>query len=184
MATNAAAVVDEEPLFEIVNDVRVEVPRMGAFASFLANVLAGFLNDFARPARLGFAVIEVLFRFPPGGTSRRPDVAFLGPAAWPADCAEDPVDWDQVPLIAVEIVSRTNTAAEMSEKRADCFAAGVRHVWVVYLRQQQVEVWDSPTGARVLRGEDVLEAADALPGFRLKINDLFVRFSPATSNGS
>jgi Uma2 family endonuclease len=183
-ATNSAAVLVEEPLFEIVNGVRVEVPRMGAFASFLANVLAGFLNDYARPRQLGFAVIEVLFRLPPTGTSRRPDVAFLGPGVWPHDFGEDPVDWDRVPLIAIEIVSKTNTAAELLEKRNDYFAAGVKHVWIVYPRQRQVEVYDSPIGSRVLCSGDALEAEDVLPGFRLGIDELFTEPSTANSNGS
>ena|SRR5438477_9485207 len=173
MVTADAAVLDEEPLFEIVNGQRVEVPRMGAFATFLANVLARFLNDFAVPRRLGFAVIEVLFRLPPVGTSRRPDVAFVGPGDWPDDFGADPAEWEKVPLIAAEIVSPTNTAAELVEKRNDFFAAGVRHVWIVYPRQQEVEVYDSPAGSRVLRGDSVLEADDVLPGFRLRIDDLF-----------
>jgi Uma2 family endonuclease len=185
MATvNSAAVLDEEPLFEVVNGQRVEVPRMGAFACLLANVLAEFLNDFAKPARLGRAVIEVLFRLSPGGPSRRPDVAFVDLENWPDDYGVDPAEWEQVPLIAIEIVSPSNTAAELAEKRADYFAAGVRHVWVVYPRQQQVEVYDSPTGSRVLRSNDVLEAADVLPGFRLRISDLFAKPSSAVSNGS
>src|SRR5207245_458165 len=110
------------------------------------------------PARLGFAVIEVLFRLPPGGTSRRPDVAFLGPGVWPDDFGEDPAEWDVVPLIAIEIVSPTNTAAELVDKRNDYFAAGVRHVWVVFPRQREIEVYESPAGSRVLRCDDVLEA--------------------------
>jgi Uma2 family endonuclease len=182
--TTPPAVLDEEPLFEIVNGVRVEVPRMGAFACLLANVLAKLLNDFAEPARLGFAVIEILFRLSPGGPSRRPDVAFVGLENWPDDYGVDPAEWEQVPLIAIEIVSPTNTAAELAEKRADYFAAGVRHVWVVYPRQQQVEVYDSATGSRVLRGDDVLEAGGVLPGFRLRISDLFAKATVTGSNGS
>ena len=48
-------------------------------------------------------------------------------------------------------LARTNTADHVQEKIHDYFAAGVRRVWVVYPRQQEVYVYASPTEIQVLQ---------------------------------
>ena len=54
-----------------------------------------------------------------------------------------------------------------------CIQAGVQHVWVVAPPQQQVYVYQSPSHIRVLNVQDELTGDPFLPGFRLKLSELF-----------
>ena len=80
--------------------------------------------------------------------------------------------WAVIPDLAVEIISRTNTADEVAEKLEEYFKVGVRQVWVVYPRQSKVYAYTSTTKVRVLAPGDELDGGDVLPGFRLSITDL------------
>jgi Uma2 family endonuclease len=175
MATVNPTAVDEEPLYEVVNGERVEVPPMGAWAGSVASVLLHFLNAWAIPHRHGVATTEVLFRFRPNAPQRRPDLSFVSFDRWPYSSlpTEDPPAFDVVPNLAVEVVSPTNTAAEVEGKVEEYLQAGVELVWVVFPVPQRIHVYDSPTQARILRANDELDGGQVLPGFRLKIADLF-----------
>ena len=81
--------------------------------------------------------------------------------------------WDMVPDMAIEIVSPTNTADHVQEKIHEYFAAGVRRVWVVYPRQQEIYVYASPTEIQVLQLGHDLDGGDLIPGFRLPLAALF-----------
>jgi hypothetical protein len=61
--------IADEPLYEVVNDQRVEIAPMGAHESLLASVLAFFLQLWSRPRRLGQAGVEVLFDLAPVNAS-------------------------------------------------------------------------------------------------------------------
>ena len=51
----------DEPLFEIVNGEKVEMPPMGAYSTMLAFWLGQLLDSFARPRALGNVAVEMLF---------------------------------------------------------------------------------------------------------------------------
>lgn len=53
-------------------------------------------------------------------------------------------------------------------------SAGTRLVWVVEPRTRSVAAYRSRTDVRVLTGSDTLGGHDVLPGFRLRVSDLFV----------
>ncbi|HTX34812.1 MAG TPA: Uma2 family endonuclease [Bryobacteraceae bacterium] len=56
-----------------------------------------------------------------------PDVS----VSWPDQPIED--DWPQgAPMLAIEIASRGNTAAELERKRLQYLAGGAGEVWIVY----------------------------------------------------
>jgi Uma2 family endonuclease len=175
MATADVQTVIDEPLYEIVNGERVEVPSMGARAGRIANFLAFLLNEFARPRRLGEAMVEILFLMRPDLPQRRPDVAFVSAGRWTDEMngPDDPPAYAVVPDIAVEVDSPANTAREIENKVQEYFTAGVRLVWVIYPDQRRVHVFDAPTGSRILHSADTLEGTPVLPGFRVPVNDLF-----------
>jgi Uma2 family endonuclease len=174
--------IADEPLYEIVNGERVEIPHMGALAGTLASFLVGWLNQFAAPKKLGFAVSEVMFNFGPGRQQRRPDVAFIRWERWkaPTDIRDDPQAWEVVPSLAIEVVSPSNSATEIEGRVLEYFDAGVELVWVIHPRHQRIYVHESPTQTRVLGATDELDGANVLPGFRLKIADLFAALQPQT----
>ena len=165
----------EEPLYEVVRGRRVELPPMGALPTQIASFLDQFLGHYARSQGLGRVNTEMLYRINDAkDLERRPDVAFVSYERWarnlpvPEDAA-----WEVVPDLAVEVVSPTDRAEEALEKVRDYFEAGVRAVWVVYLRLRVVHVLDAFTTIRVLTGADALDGGAILAGFRLPLATLF-----------
>ena len=108
------------------------------------------------------------------GLKRRPDVAFVSYSRWPRNKpVPDEEAWDIVPELTVEVVSPTDKAEDLLEKIAQYFDAGVIQVWVVYPRRRVVHVYESFTRiAVVVEGQD-LEGGTVLPGFKLRLGNLF-----------
>jgi Uma2 family endonuclease len=171
----AAPPVVDEPLYEVVNGEKREIAPMGVFSGTIASILCAWINAFAAPKKLGFAVTETLFDFGAGRQQRRPDVAFVRFERWqaPANWTDDPPAMPVVPNLTVEAISPTNTADEVETKIVEYFAAGVELVWVIYPRQGRIYVHQSPSETRVLQHSDELEGGSVLPGFRVKLADLF-----------
>jgi Uma2 family endonuclease len=156
-----------------------EASPMGALAGTIASFLVSHLNVFAWQGRLGFAVSEVTFRLLPDRPQRRPDVAFIPYDRWsPPPPTEDPPAWDVVPTLAVEVVSPNDAITELEEKLRDYFDASVRLVWVLNPTLRRVYVYQSFTDVRILQEADELDGGNVLPGFRLRIADLFTALVP------
>ena len=51
---------------------------------------------------------------------------------------------------------------------------GSQTVWVVYPETQQVHVFQSGAADRILEAGDLLEAPELLPGFSVRVGELFV----------
>lgn len=77
------------------------------------------------------------------------------------------------PDLAVEVLSKGNTKAEINNKIALYFAAGSRQVWVVNPKRRTVAAYNSPFDVRILGERDTLEGGDELPGFKLELSELF-----------
>lgn len=173
--------VDDDPaprrpfLFEVIDGRIVRCKPMGSQEAELASILDQLLGAFARSQSLGKVVIEMLFRLDEARRlSRRPDVAFVSAARWPVRRRVPRGNaWAVVPDLAIEVISRTNTAEEIAAKIRDYFTCGVQRAWVVYPVSEQVYVYDSATTIRVLTRRDALDGETLLPGFRLPLADLF-----------
>jgi Uma2 family endonuclease len=176
-ATMNLPIVLDEPLYEMDNGDKYEVAPMGVFAATIASMLSGWMNAFAAPRQLGFAVTETVFEWDSenGKLQRRPDVAFIRFDRWqpPPDWQNDPPAFQVVPNLAVEAISPTNTADSVETKIVEYFAAGVELVWVIYPRQRRIYVHQSPSQAKVLQINDELDGGNVLPGFKVKLSDLF-----------
>ena len=174
----ALAELSDDVLYEVVNGVRVEKP-MGLVENVIANILIGRLGPYCRDNQLGRAVMETLFEIPNSGNDRKPDVAFVSFARWPADRPLPRVNaWPVAPDLAVEVISPTDKAFDVIEKVQEYFAGGVRQVWHVYSHTEQVFVFDAPTAVRVLTRGDELTAEPVVPGFRMPAADLFPLSEP------
>ena len=77
------------------------------------------------------------------------------------------------PELAVEVLSLSNTKAEIARKRREYFAAGVRLVWEVDLRTRTFTVFIAAEEATVLDASMILLGGDVLPGFALPLAALF-----------
>jgi Uma2 family endonuclease len=164
----------DEALYEVVDGQRLELPPMGAYSTWIACELHGYMWTFAREHSLGKAVAEMLFILDrERNLRRRPDVAFVSAQRWPLD---RPIplsgDWDVAPDLAVEVVSPHDTASELLTKIGDYFTHGVRRVWVIYPEERLAYVYESPTQVRVLTETGELDGAEVLPGFRISLSQI------------
>jgi Uma2 family endonuclease len=185
-ASTTLSVGDDE-VYEVIDGQRVRTPPSSVFAVWTAFRLAKLLDNFAELS-LGRAITEALFHLPaPINRARRPDIAFVSYERWAKDRPMPATDdaWDVVPNLAIEVVSPTNRVAELEQKIAEYFRAGVELVWVVHPTRSKVHVYQSPTQITVLSKNDVLDGGMVVPGFKLALSELFtaVMETPVETNG-
>jgi Uma2 family endonuclease len=78
-----------------------------------------------------------------------------------------------IPDIAVEVLSPSETPAQIHRKLGQYFKAGVKEVWLVQPEDRTVEIWTGPKlPEQSLTGTDSITSA-LLPGFTLTLTDLF-----------
>lgn len=76
------------------------------------------------------------------------------------------------------MTSPNDKANELEAKIHEYFAAGVRLVWVVYSQKRVVQVRHRDGSALTLAPEAELSDEDILPGFAVKVADLFPPAGP------
>ena len=166
--------VESDLLYEVVDGHIVEKGPLGAYEILVGSFLNTCLDGFARANNCGRAVSEMLFDFGAGLSQRRPDVAYVSYDRWPRQRRVPRTQaWAVVPELAVEVISPSNTFEEVVNKVHEYFQAGVQHVWAIAPPRQQVYVYQSPSHIRVLNVQDELTGDPFLPGFRLKVSELF-----------
>ena len=133
--------------------------------------LGGELYLYARTTGFPNPVVQnALFDLTPAGAPRRtvlaPDLAILRPGT---DQPWDTVTRD-VPLIAVEVVSESQTLAELALKAQFYRNAGVVEVWIVDHKTRSIEVWTAQ-GRTTLDDTQTL-TSPLLPGFGVTVRYL------------
>lgn len=157
---------------ELVDGTLVEKP-MGYRESVLAMAVLSLLRDFVRSRNLGLisgeqGTMEMLT-----GIVRIPDVAFVSWERLPGRKMPDDPMPEIAPDLAIEVLSKTNTKAEMAVKRGEYFQAGVRLVWEIDPVARTVTVYTSPMASTVRTESDSLDGGEVLPGFALSLASLF-----------
>lgn len=167
----------ENRLCELVDGVLVEKP-MGFRESLVAGWILTALNSFVMPRRLGVVSgADGLMRLVPG-LVRIPDVAFISRERLPGGrIPAEPIP-QLVPDLAVEVLSESNTTAEMDRKRREYFEAGVRLVWLIDSEMRTAAVFTGPEQCVELNADGVLDGGNVLPGFTLPLNELFAGLQP------
>ncbi len=159
-------------IYELVDGVLVE-KGMGYTESALALALAGYLRAFVIPRNLGIVSgADGMMRLFPGQV-RVPDLGFASWDRIPGRQRPKKPIAGFAPDLAIEILSRSNTKAEMARKRRDYFAAGVHLVWEFNPKVRTVTVYDAPERSTVLDASMTFDGRDVLPGFELPLADLF-----------
>lgn len=173
----------EDRLCELVDGVLVE-KTMGLHESLIAAALIRILGEFVANQALGIVtgpdgMIRLL-----GKQVRMPDVAFYSWESLPD--GEVPADLvpEIVPDLAVEVLSASNSAGEMSRKLREYFSAGVRLVWYVDPVSKSVTVFTSATRSKVVPLDGTLDGGKVLPGFEIPVRELFaVKKRRSNKNG-
>ncbi|MDY3563235.1 Uma2 family endonuclease [Gemmata sp. JC673] len=161
---------------EWIDNTLVEKP-VGAYESWLAIIIAGELYAYLKTHDLGMLYGEaaVLRILPDVG--RAPDVAFVAWSSLP-DGKPRPRQ-DRVPAVVpdlvIEVLSASNTPAEMARKRDEYFRAGVKRVWEISPESRSANVFSGPTAVTPVPADGTLDGDAVLPGFTLALRDLFDR---------
>jgi Uma2 family endonuclease len=143
----------------------------GRIAAQVGALLSTFVKDRGLGVVVGAETGFVLAEDPP--IVRAPDAAFVAAGRLPVGTTSIKGFARLAPDLAVEIVSPSNTRADIRDKVRDYLAAGVRLVWVLEPRDVRVTVSRRGSPATVLRGGDELGGEAVLPGFRVAVADLF-----------
>jgi Uma2 family endonuclease len=103
-------------------------------------------------------------------TIRQPDVSVLSKAR--IDATPEDSYFEGAPELAIEIVSPSDAADELEIKVRQYLNTGAKQVWVLYPKSQDLHVFQ-PDRFFVLKADEVLEGGDLLPGFAVKVSELF-----------
>ncbi|HEY8504481.1 MAG TPA: Uma2 family endonuclease [Gemmataceae bacterium] len=159
-------------LCELIDGVLVE-KAVGYNESDLAGAILHYLRAWVLPRNLGIVTgADGIVRLW-SGRLRIPDVAFTSWDRLPGRRRPAEPIPDLVPDLAVEVLSQSNTPAEMEQKRQDYFRAGVRLVWEIDPDRRTVAVYTAADQGTTLTAADTLDGGDVLPGFALPLRDLF-----------
>lgn len=77
------------------------------------------------------------------------------------------------PDLAIEVLSHSDRPDEVEAKAAAYLTAGTRLVWIVDPACGRVTEHRSLLAPRTLSGDDDLKVEDLLPGFSVKVSELF-----------
>jgi Uma2 family endonuclease len=126
----------------------------------------------AEEAAKGQAYFEAGFKLGQDPASWvQPDVSFV--RGQRVEDTEDSGYLLGAPELAVEVVSPSESASDLSRKVELMLATGSLAVWVVYPRQRKVHI-NLPDGSSLRRGiGDTLALPELLPGWELPVAKLF-----------
>jgi Uma2 family endonuclease len=80
---------------------------------------------------------------------------------------------DGAPILAVEILSPNDTLEEIDEKIDEYLAAGVALVWIINPRWRTAVGYRPNEEPEIVNARQELTAEPHLPGFRVRVEDLF-----------
>ena len=165
---------DDGRKYELEAGMLVAEPLPGFRHGRVMFVVARILDAHVERHGLGMVIVGdagfVLARAP--DTVRGPDVAYVAQRRVAGQLDRSKA-FEGAPDLAVEVLSPTNTPAEVHAKVGDYLAAGTRSVWVVDSERRTVAVYESLLSPRVLAEQDILVAGDVVPGFSVRVGELF-----------
>lgn len=137
----------------------------------LIHLIHRYLDDHP----LGFVAGEAgLLRILPN-RMRIPDVSFIRWERFPDRKLPREAAFRVAPDLAVEILSPGNTKREMELKLAEYFHTGVRMAWYVDPLSRTAVVHRPGEAAQSIDANGLLDGADVLPGFAVRLSEIFER---------
>lgn len=163
----------DKRLCELIDGTLVEKP-VGSWESLIARRLSTWLGQWVDSRRLGVVYGADATLKMRGGRVRLPDVTFVARASLPGGrVPREPIP-TLPPTLAVEVLSRTNSRAEINQKLREYFESGCRLAWIIDPPTQTCEVYLAPgEPTHRLTAADDLDGGDVLPGFAVRLGELF-----------
>ncbi len=162
---------------ELVEGTLVE-KAMGYDESETAVTIIILVGSFIRQHKLGIVTGAdgPVGLFP--GLVRIPDFAFVSWDSLPGRKRPKGPIPHLAPDLVVEVLSKSNTRSEMDRKLREYFEAGVRAVWLVDPKKRTVRVHTALDQSVLLRENESLDGGAILPGFVLRVKDVFAKHEP------
>lgn len=165
---------NSDRLFELIDGEIVEKMPSNPYASYIAQVISFFIQQFLGEHGIEGYVTGEAGGFVVNGNQFAPDVAYIS------------IDHDKElahkvyhpipPELAVEVETNTTNETErrLRQKVLHYRDAGVV-LWVVYPETKEIEVYTPNQPTQRLTVEDVLDGGEVLPGFSVPVRDIFRR---------
>jgi Uma2 family endonuclease len=171
----------EKRLCELVDGTLVEKP-MGFAEGVIAMRLGTYLTVHVDRYELGIvAGADSTLRMRSSGRVRLPDVLFISFDRLPGRVLPPERIPTLAPDLAVEVLSESNTSAEIEQKLREYFQSGTKLAWIVDPATRTTAVHHAPEmPTRVLSENEFLDGEAVVPGFTLRVGDLFRNLPPAT----
>jgi Uma2 family endonuclease len=166
---------DDGFVYELIKGELVKVsPPPGHEHGLVAMNLAGPLYEYVKKHQLGnvyAAETGYLLEQNPD-TVRAADVSFI---------RRERIEkagrirryWIGAPDLAVEVNSPSDTVGRIKGKVGQWLENGVRLLWIVSPKMRSVTIYRSLTEVIVLTEKDILDGGDVVPGFQIRVADIF-----------
>jgi Uma2 family endonuclease len=170
------ALPDDGTRYELAAGRLLAEPLPAPLHGRIIATIVTLLHAFSRRRGLGIVMTAdagfILARGP--DTLRGPDVSYVTRERYDA-LADETRAFPGPPDLAVEVLSPRDRWNDVHAKVADYLAAGTRLVWIVDPRLEQVSVYRELLAPRRLDAEEELDGEDVLPGFRVRVREIFER---------
>ncbi len=78
-----------------------------------------------------------------------------------------------IPSLAIEFLSKSESAEDIADKINDYFESDVKMVWYIYPKTEMIYIYTSPKDIKVCQGEDICSASPVIPDFKFQTKDIF-----------
>jgi Uma2 family endonuclease len=161
----------DKRLCELIDGTLVEKP-VGYWEGFIAaRLITGLTNHADKHDLGGVSGADSTMRMRSSNRVRLPDVSFISLDRMPK--TREPIP-TLAPDLAVEVLSESNTKAEMAQKLIEYFESGTRLAWIIDPITRTAAIYHAPgEPTRVLDISGTLDGEQVLPGFAMAVADLF-----------
>lgn len=168
------ALGDRDNRLELVNGEVRAIGNSGMEHGNIGTFLGGAIELHARARKLGVTCDSSTAFALKSGNKRSPDISFVARERLQGLRQLPKGFFQGAPDLAIEVISPSNTFAEIHDKLVEYFDNGCRLAWVVNPSEKSVLVYHQPEPDRLLKISDNLDGEEILPGFTLPVAELFV----------
>ncbi len=170
----------DQKRYELI-DGKLKEKEVGFVALFVATRIAERLNAKFYPQAGAAAVEAMIYCFKKRNHGRKPDVVYVSNQRFAV--GEMPEgDLFVAPNLVVEVLSPSNTGIELEQKLDEYLEAGVEIVWIVNPESRTIRIYRQDGTTKLFRAIDTIEGESALPGFSLKVSEIFPLQRAATNS--
>jgi Uma2 family endonuclease len=163
---------NHERLFELIDGEIIEKMPTQEHADFAGELIFALKWHLKQNPHIVDCVLpEARYQLPHDEENARiPDVSFV---SIPKDKLVKRGAAPYMPDLAIEIKSPDDSYEEMRQRAAYYLANGSKMVWLGFPQRREVEVHLAGKIVLTLTIDDTLDGGDVVPGFKLKLRDLF-----------